>query len=58
MLVLQGVMDRDVPVSHARALATVLLGGWVRIDEVADGEHRLSRPQDLAQLYALIESLL
>jgi pimeloyl-ACP methyl ester carboxylesterase len=58
VLVLQGAEDRDVPISHARALSTALLGGWVRITEVADGEHRLSRPQDLAQLYALIEQLI
>ncbi len=58
VLVLQGAEDRDVPISHARALSSVLLGGWVRMTEVADGEHRLSRPQDLAQLYALIGQLL
>lgn len=58
VLVLQGVMDRDVPVGHARALPSVLLGGWVRITEVDDGEHRLSRSQDLEKLYGLIEGLL
>lgn len=58
VLVLQGVMDRDVPVAHARALQSVLLGGWVRLTEVADGEHRLSRPQDLEALYRLIGQLL
>lgn len=58
VLVLQGVMDRDVPVGHARALPSVLLGGWVRMTEVEDGEHRLSRPQDLAALYGLIAQLL
>lgn len=58
VLVLQGVQDRDVPVEHARTLATVLQGDRVRITEVADGEHRLSRPEDLEKLYGLIESLL
>ena len=57
VLVLQGVQDRDVPVAHARALRTVLAGDWVRITEVADGEHRLSRPGDLALLYGLIAQL-
>lgn len=58
VLVLQGAEDRSVPIAHARALASVLAGDRVRITEVADGEHRLSRPEDLAKLYALIEELL
>ncbi len=58
VLVLQGAEDRDVPIAHARALATVLAGNHVRITEVADGEHRLSRPQDLDKLYALIDEVL
>lgn len=58
VLVLQGAEDRDVPIAHARALADVLAGDHVRITEVADGEHRLSRPQDLDKLYALIEDVL
>jgi pimeloyl-ACP methyl ester carboxylesterase len=58
VLVLQGAQDRDVPIAHARALQSVLVGGWVRMTEVCDGEHRLSRPGDLEQLYNLIEQLL
>jgi pimeloyl-ACP methyl ester carboxylesterase len=58
VLVLQGAEDRDVPIAHARELASVLAGGWVRITEVPDGEHRLSRPEDLEKLYGLIETLL
>lgn len=58
VLVLQGAEDRDVPLAHARALKQALSGDWVRITEVPDGEHRLSRPEDLARLYALIEDLL
>lgn len=58
VLVLQGVEDRDVPVAHARALGEVLAGDWVRISEVPNGEHRLSRPGDLARLYALVAQLL
>jgi len=57
VLVLQGVLDRDVPVAHARTLASVLEGDWVRITEVADGEHRLSRPEDLEKLYGLVAQL-
>lgn len=58
VLVLQGAVDTAVPIAHARALADVLAGDWVRMTEIADGEHRLSRAQDLEKLYGLIETLL
>lgn len=57
VLVLQGAQDRDVPIAHARDLQSVLAGDWVRITEVPDGEHRMSRPQDLEKLYGLIDEL-
>jgi pimeloyl-ACP methyl ester carboxylesterase len=57
VLVLQGAQDRDVPIAHARDLPSVLAGDRVRITEVPDGEHRMSRPQDLEKLYDLIEEL-
>jgi hypothetical protein len=38
-----------------RELEVFLTGGHVRIAEVPDGEHRLSRPQDLAALFNLID---
>lgn len=55
VLILQGLQDREVPADHVRELPTFLTGNHVRILEVPDGEHRLSRPQDLDLLYALIE---
>jgi pimeloyl-ACP methyl ester carboxylesterase len=55
ILILQGLQDTDVPASHVRELKSFLTGGHVQIVEVPDGEHRLSRPQDLARLFALIE---
>lgn len=58
VLVLQGAQDQAVPIAHARELASVLAGDRVRVTEVADGEHRLSRPEDLDKLYALIDELL
>ncbi len=58
VVILQGVQDADVPVAHARRLAGFLTGEWARLIEVADGEHRMSRPQDLALLYREIERLL
>lgn len=57
VVILQGVMDKDVPVEHARRLADFLSDGWARLIEVADGEHRMSRPQDLDLLYRQIEEL-
>jgi pimeloyl-ACP methyl ester carboxylesterase len=53
--VLQGLQDTDVPPAHARALKSVLQGDWVHITEVPDGDHRLSREEDLARLIGLIE---
>lgn len=56
--ILQGLQDVDVPPEHARELASFLTGGWVTLTEVPDGEHRLSRPEDLELLYGLIEGQL
>lgn len=55
VLVLQGLLDESVPAAHTRGLANILTGGWLDITEVPDGEHRLSRPQDLEKIYALVE---
>lgn len=52
--ILQGLQDKDVPAAHVQELTHFIEGDWVKLVEVADGEHRLSRPQDLDQLYALI----
>lgn len=45
--ILQGGRDPDVPPSHARALADLIQSGDLRFDLIEDGDHRLSRPQDL-----------
>lgn len=55
--ILQGLKDVDVPPAHARDLAGFLTGGWTRLTEVPDGEHRLSRPQDLEKLFAIIAEM-
>lgn len=52
VIVLQGVLDKDVPVEHARKLVGFTKGA--EIIEVPDGEHRMSRPQDLALLFDTI----
>jgi dipeptidyl aminopeptidase/acylaminoacyl peptidase len=55
VLILQGLQDEAVPAAHTRELLSFLTGGWVSITEIPDGEHRLSRPQDLALLFQLVE---
>ncbi len=54
--ILQGLQDKDVPAAHARELLSFVEGGQATLVEVPDGEHRLSRPQDLEQLFALIDA--
>ena len=44
----------DVPAAHTRELVGFLTGDSVQLIEIADGEHRLSRPQDLDVLFAEI----
>lgn len=56
--ILQGLEDKDVPPAHARELLTFLTGGWARMTEVPDAGHRLSRPEDLALLFGLVEKQL
>jgi alpha-beta hydrolase superfamily lysophospholipase len=56
--ILQGLMDVDVPPRHARELLSFLEGGSATIMEVPDGDHRLSRPQDLALLYGIIDRMI
>lgn len=58
IVILQGAEDADVPVEHARRLAGFIEGGWAKLIEVADGEHRMSRPQDLALLFDEISRLI
>lgn len=53
--IMHGLLDPDVPWEHTLELESRLAGGWTRVAAVPDGEHRLSRPEDLALLFALIE---
>lgn len=56
--ILHGRRDPDVPFSHSVTLQELLPGGHVAISAVRDGEHRLSRPQDLEKLFAIIADML
>ena len=57
VVILQGRLDTSVPIGHARALLKLLTGGRVEFVEIPDGEHRLSRPQDLSLLFTKIEEI-
>lgn len=52
--ILQGARDPDVPLAHTQALVAFLEGGRTELVVVPDGEHRLSRPEDLALLFDLV----
>jgi pimeloyl-ACP methyl ester carboxylesterase len=54
---LQGQRDADVPWQTALTLAERLRSADVQVTLVKDGDHRLSRPQDIDLLIATIESL-
>jgi alpha-beta hydrolase superfamily lysophospholipase len=52
--ILQGMADPDVPWRHALRLVEHMAGDPVTLSFVADGDHRLSRPEDLALLAAAV----
>jgi pimeloyl-ACP methyl ester carboxylesterase len=56
--VLHGLLDPDVPWEHTLDLVAHLSGDWTRVSAVPDGEHRLSRPQDLALLLGVVGGLI
>ncbi|ADZ68631.1 alpha/beta hydrolase [Polymorphum gilvum] len=53
--ILQGRADPDVPWSHARRLVEALPDDDVTFTLVPDGDHRLSRSQDIALLLKAVE---
>ena len=48
--ILQGVQDEDVPWQHAVELVSCLARDDVVLTLVKDGDHRLSRPEDIDRL--------
>lgn len=56
--ILQGARDVDVPREHAQRLLAHLLTDPVTFTLVPDGEHRMSRPQDLALLERTLDQLI
>ncbi len=55
--ILQGKNDPDVPFTHALTIVEHLSADPLVLTLIADGDHRLSRPQDLASLVRAIETL-
>lgn len=54
---LHGQRDPDIPWQTSLELAAALATEDVRVTLVKDGDHRLSRPADLALMLALVEEL-
>ena len=52
--ILQGVEDPDVPWRHAVELVSRLASDDVVLTLVKDGDHRLSRPEDIERLIAAV----
>ena len=53
--ILQGVQDPDVPWQHAVELVARFARDDVVLTMVKDGDHRLSRPEDIERLLAAVE---
>ncbi len=52
--ILQGVKDEDVPWQHAVELSSRLAHDDVVLTLVKDGDHRLSRPEDIERMIAAV----
>lgn len=55
--ILQGAQDPDVPASHTRRLVEALPLDDVTFTLVPDGDHRLSRPQDIELLLRAVAEM-
>ena len=56
--IIHGCLDPDIPWQRSLELMDLITGGDVRLTLIKDGEHRLSRPQDLALLLAMLREFL
>jgi pimeloyl-ACP methyl ester carboxylesterase len=54
--ILQGMQDKDVPWQHALTLTEHIAGDNVVLSLIKDGDHRLSRLEDLERLRLAIEA--
>jgi pimeloyl-ACP methyl ester carboxylesterase len=51
---LQGTQDKEVPAEYAARIKDKITSGNVKVTLVKDGDHRLSRPQDLDLLWKTV----
>ena len=58
VFILQGMKDGDVPYQHALKLAAHFPKDSLTMSLIPDGDHRLSRPQDLAMLENAVSAML
>lgn len=56
--ILQGMKDADVPYSHALKLTEHLPADDVVLTFIRDGDHRLSRPQDIERMLSAVKGLI
>jgi pimeloyl-ACP methyl ester carboxylesterase len=56
--VIQGMADPDVPHEHALKLVSLLPADDVTLSLVPDGDHRLSRPQDLDLMVRAVDAVI
>ncbi|MFN3548292.1 MAG: alpha/beta hydrolase [Mesorhizobium sp.] len=57
VIILQGMKDPDVPYSHAQKLVDHLPADDVTLTLIRDGDHRLSREEDIALILKAVEEL-
>lgn len=57
MTLIHGKLDADVPWETAEAIKSRFEGPQTKILYIEDGEHRLSRPEDLALIAAEVEAM-
>ncbi len=56
--ILQGMKDPDVPYQHAMTLIEHLPADDVVLTFIRDGDHRLSRPEDIERMVAAVKALI
>jgi pimeloyl-ACP methyl ester carboxylesterase len=56
--ILQGLADTDIPWRHATSLVSQLASDDVVLTLIKDGDHRLSRPEDIERMIAAIEGVM
>ena len=56
--ILQGVLDDAVPWQHSMKLVELLASEQVVYQLVKDGDHRLSRDQDIERLLGVVDELM